>query len=292
MHRRSVSILGCGWLGLPLSRRLLSEGYLLKGTTTSPEKISLLRSYGISAYLIDIGPPVRGDDIASFFQSEIFFLNIPFRRTFKDPFVYKCQIEAVISFLERSPVKKIIFASSTSVYPSDAGFVTEEFAIAGENPRAQVLLQIEQRILLHPQFDSTILRFAGLVGEGREIGRLYARRPDGSFHPEEPVNLVHLHDCLEIIVQLIVKNVSGVVLNVCCDHHPAKGQLYARLDTRRARLAEVWHPKTARLYADAKPLKTDFDKQKMKRNKIVSNEKLKRLLDYQFIYPDPLMFPL
>lgn len=33
----TVSILGCGWLGLPLAEQLLAEGYSVKGSTTRAE---------------------------------------------------------------------------------------------------------------------------------------------------------------------------------------------------------------------------------------------------------------
>jgi len=39
---QKVSILGCGWLGKPLAVFLISKGYLVKGSTTSDEKLKLL----------------------------------------------------------------------------------------------------------------------------------------------------------------------------------------------------------------------------------------------------------
>ncbi|MEZ7854793.1 MAG: SDR family NAD(P)-dependent oxidoreductase, partial [Cyclobacteriaceae bacterium] len=30
-----ISILGCGWLGLPLARQLVQQGHQIKGSTTS-----------------------------------------------------------------------------------------------------------------------------------------------------------------------------------------------------------------------------------------------------------------
>ena len=42
-----VSILGCGWLGLPLAKSLIEKGFSVNGSTTSVEKI----------------PEVHGEDI-------------------------------------------------------------------------------------------------------------------------------------------------------------------------------------------------------------------------------------
>ena len=42
-----VSILGCGWLGLPLAKALIGEGYTVKGSTTTPAKLNLLKEEGV-----------------------------------------------------------------------------------------------------------------------------------------------------------------------------------------------------------------------------------------------------
>jgi len=47
-----ISILGYGWLGLPLAKVLLENGFSVKGSTTSVEKISVLENSGIQPYLI------------------------------------------------------------------------------------------------------------------------------------------------------------------------------------------------------------------------------------------------
>ena len=51
---QKVSILGCGWLGIPLAKALLKKGLLVKGSTTTVEKISLLKSFGVEPHLISI----------------------------------------------------------------------------------------------------------------------------------------------------------------------------------------------------------------------------------------------
>ena len=50
MNQKSISILGCGWLGLPLARQLIKLGYSVKGSTTSPEKIQILKGSQIDGY--------------------------------------------------------------------------------------------------------------------------------------------------------------------------------------------------------------------------------------------------
>ena len=50
----NISVLGCGWLGKPLSISFLEEGYIVKGSTTSIDKIETLEKLDIDAYLLNI----------------------------------------------------------------------------------------------------------------------------------------------------------------------------------------------------------------------------------------------
>ena len=49
---KHISLLGCGWLGLPLAKALLTNDFYVKGSTTSEEKLSTLKSFGIDPFLI------------------------------------------------------------------------------------------------------------------------------------------------------------------------------------------------------------------------------------------------
>ena len=51
---KQISILGCGWLGFPLAKSLLQKGYMVSGSTTSVEKISVLENAGITPFLIEL----------------------------------------------------------------------------------------------------------------------------------------------------------------------------------------------------------------------------------------------
>jgi UDP-N-acetyl-D-mannosaminuronate dehydrogenase len=42
INEKNISILGCGWLGLPLAKGSIGKGISVKGSTTSPNKISIL----------------------------------------------------------------------------------------------------------------------------------------------------------------------------------------------------------------------------------------------------------
>ena len=111
----NISVLGCGWLGKPLSISLLEEGYLVKGSTTSTDKIETLEKLDIDAYLLNIA---EFEEYYDFLQSDILIIAI----TSKDIDAF----ENLISQIQESTIQKVIFISSTSVYPSINRVMTEE----------------------------------------------------------------------------------------------------------------------------------------------------------------------
>lgn len=264
-----VSILGCGWLGLPLGRYLIGQGFPVKGSTTSAAKIRTLQDSGITPFLITCAPRLTGENIASFFQSNILFLNIPFRRDLKDPVYYQDQIASVAAQVERSPIKFVLFAGSTAVYPDSLKEAEEDFVFVPDNPRAKVLYETEHMLLHNRHFHATVIRFGGLYGGGRHLGQFMAGRKELP-EAQRPVNLIHLEDCIGIAAQIIEKDIRGEIFNAVGDGHPARKELYTQ-----AALSRGLEPP---LFKDESPGSY----------KIVSNAKVKRRLDYTFRHPDPL----
>src|SRR3989338_6768199 len=244
MKQPSTSILGCGWLGYPLAKHLVSLGFSVKGSTTTPEKLKILREHRIVPFLINGEHYITGNP-QEFFNSNILFLNIPFRRDLKDPHFFKEQIQSVIEHVCKSSIEFVIFASSTSIYPQSLECACEDASFVPDNPRSQVLYETEQLLLNNRFFQTTIIRFAGLCGETRVPRTLTS-----------VLNLIHLDDCVEIVTKIIRQNIRGEIFNACADVHL--------------------------------PV---FKEAKEGARKVVSNEKLKSYLGYQFKYPNPLDFP-
>ena len=73
-----VSILGCGWLGFPLAKKLIEIDFEVKGSTTSENKLDLLKSNNIEPFLITISEDKITGTISEFlYDSEILIINIP-----------------------------------------------------------------------------------------------------------------------------------------------------------------------------------------------------------------------
>ena len=58
MENKKVSVLGCGWYGLALAKKLISLGYDVKGSTTSEAKLDTLNMTMINEKGLAVNLPV------------------------------------------------------------------------------------------------------------------------------------------------------------------------------------------------------------------------------------------
>jgi nucleoside-diphosphate-sugar epimerase len=65
---KTISILGCGWLGIPLAETLIQKGFSIKGSTTSANKLSVLQNKGIEPFAISLEADGVEGDIQKFFR--------------------------------------------------------------------------------------------------------------------------------------------------------------------------------------------------------------------------------
>jgi len=251
---KTISILGSGWLGLPLARRFAARGDFIKTSTTSSERLVQLTREPVESHVIDLRKPLDG--IEAFLQASTLVINI----TCKDIDGFRRLLQKV----EASDIANVLFVSSTSVYPAANKTVTET---AGEESPGHPLVEIENLFRQSTQFSTTIVRFSGLIGGRRHPGRFF-RGGKIVKDPDARVNLIHLDDCLNILVRIVDGNVWGEVFNASADSHPKKREFY----THAAALADMPAPKFEESHAAA--------------FKIVDNRKLKQMLDYEFVYPD------
>ncbi|MFT7159872.1 MAG: nucleoside-diphosphate-sugar epimerase [Bacteroidia bacterium] len=259
--------MGCGWLGLPLAKHLVSKGHVIKGSTTSESKISNLKRNGVEPFLIDLRAVQSTAEISKFLASEFLVIAIPPRVKHHNNF--KEQIESLISFIEKSTIKKVIFISSTSVYPNTNNLVTEEDISIPESDSGIVLLEVERLLQSNKFFQTTILRMAGLYGYDRQPGRFLAGKKE-LVNADGKVNLIHQDDCIQIINNVLEKQLWNEVYNCCSDEHPTRQEFYTKAALTLGMEPPEFLPKEKSVF------------------KIISNQKLKAALNYEFIHPDPM----
>ena len=225
---KQISILGCGWLGLPLAKALLENGFLVNGSTTSEEKLSTLKNAGINPFLITLSEYKTDGNIANFLEnSEILIVDVPpkLRGSEKENFVSK--IKNVIPFIEKSSLNKVIFVSSTSVYGDIQTIVSEETVPQPDTEGGKQLLKAEQLLQSNEYFKTTVLRFGGLIGEDRNPIKFLAGRKNIE-NPKAPINLIHQKDCIAIILKIIEKKSWNETFNAASPFHPSREEYYTQ----------------------------------------------------------------
>jgi nucleoside-diphosphate-sugar epimerase len=226
---KQISILGCGWLGLPLAKSLLEKGFSVKGSTTSLQKIAVLENAGIQAFQIELSETEIKGEIGSFLKnSEILIIDIPpkLRSVTSENFVNK--IQNLIPFIKKSLVKKVIFISSTAVYNDEYSTVTETTQTNPDTESGKQLLQAEKLFLLAMfDFETTKIRFGGLIGDDRHpVYALSGRQNLGN--PSAAVNLIHQIDCIGIIERIIELDCWNQTFNAVAPFHPARKEYYTQ----------------------------------------------------------------
>jgi len=264
----SISILGCGWLGLPLGEYLVKKGYRVKGSTTEEDKLSKIEEKKIEPYLLILNPEIQGGRIKGFFDSDVLIVNFPPERRDDIVSYHKKQIESLISGVDDSMINNVIFVSSTSVYPDLNREVYEYERLKPTKSTGKALAQVEELLRNCDKFNTTVIRLGGLIGYDRMPGRFLSGKKDFA-DGDAPVNLIHRDDCIEIIYRIIRNNIWGETFNACADLHPTRKEFY----TEQARLIGLTPP--------------TFNQSGKTQYKIVSNKKLKEFLKYEFKYPDP-----
>lgn len=254
MNIKAISIIGSGWLGKPLSQHLGKRGYSLRISTTTKDKLASLKSINIEPFIINISNV--NDDINEFLLSEYLIINIPS----KDVDAFR----SLIHKIEKSKIEKVIFVSSTSVYADNNKTVTESDCKERINTPLYI---IEQLFSENEHFLTTVIRLGGLIGYSRNPGRFFLSGKNVK-NPDAPINLIHRDDCIGIITEIIKKEVWGEVLNCCADTHPTKREFYTQAALSIGENAPNFYLSSDSTY------------------KIVSNLKVKRILNYKFIYPD------
>lgn len=216
ISKSKVSILGCGWLGLPLGGQLAKQGFIVSGSTTTQDKLSIIESAGITPFLIDLKAEL--DDKNPFWNTDCLIINIPPSK-FADGAYYKGMSEV----LSVANAKHIIFVSSTSVYTDANREVVERDASEEAKSRSGIsLLKTEK--LFHGG-DHTVIRMAGLIGAGRHPGKFLSGKQNLKGG-KSPVNLIQLEDCIGVIEHILQQELWGEVFNACYPDHPTKKEYY------------------------------------------------------------------
>lgn len=269
MINKTISIIGCGWLGLPLGIGLTTQAWQVKGSTRQEEKLDILKTNRIQPFLLNFNPEPQGNWQEAF-NSEILIINIPpgVRRYGEDFHIE--QMKHLLKCAKKAAVKKIIYISSTSVYPENTQIAKEQDVSSPADAMNKTLAKAEE--MVREAVDSwLILRCGGLLGYDRIPGKYFAGRE--VEQGGKPVNYIHRDDVITIIEQFLSRQDGwNEVYNLVAPHHPARKDIYEY---------------NARKFGFDPITFKDVSKGEYK---IVDSSKVAQTLNYDFHYPNPLEF--
>ena len=224
-EKKTIAVLGCGWLGLPLAEKLLALGHTIKGSTTSEDKLETLDVKGIQAYLVQC----EEDNclgLKKFVENvDVLILTLPPGLRQNSERRFDLVIKNLAENILHSNIKHLIFISSTSVYGKITGNIDENSMPRPFSESGKQLLKCEELLLSATQYHTTVLRFGGLIGPNRHPVFSLAKR-DAIVNPEGEINLIHLEDCINCLLAVIEKQKENSVFNAVTPFHPNRKSYY------------------------------------------------------------------
>lgn len=252
---KTISILGTGWLGYALASDLKND-FNVKVSIRTNEKKEEYINEGLDPYLLN---EENLDFLDELLECDYLFINFP-------PSKFNNYLEFlnnIYSHKNISKVKKLIFISSTSIYPNEQTIFNEDFEI--KNPISQNVYDAE--ILIKSRTD-VILRCSGLMGSNRIAGKYFAGKVLDS--EDVKVNYVHRDDVISATIFAIENDIKGI-FNLCASSHPSRKEVYLL---------------NAKKYNFEKPI---FENKKEYKNRIIDGSKIERL-GFEYKYPNPLEY--
>jgi nucleoside-diphosphate-sugar epimerase len=273
-NQKSVSIIGCGWLGKALAKSLIADHYHVLGTTQQQDKLVELTALGIKAELLSLPIDISHVKEKEIFLSSSLIICIPpqIRQGKTD---YADKVSQIVTAAEQGSVEKIILISTTAVYSDLLGNIDESSCLNESSAKVTLLAEAEKRALSFNK-QSIVLRAAGLVGKHRHPGS-FLRHKRMLTAPNAWVNLIHQQDVIGVITELLSRSDITGVYNLASKMKMNKRALYS-IAAKALKLEE--------------PI---FDKQELDQagvhknsanelGKLIISDKIRQSLVYQFQY--------
>jgi nucleoside-diphosphate-sugar epimerase len=226
MKKLNISILGCGWLGLPLLKSLVADGHYVNGSSRNPETLTSIEAAGGHAFHTDLPDQISRGFFGGMFSTLIITLPPRGRSLGEEATAHYLECLKAIPLVHTRSPPRVIFTSSTGIYGNTPGMITETTPPRPITHSGRAVVAAENW-LESTASTYSVLRLAGLVSPNRHPGRFYGGSNRSISQADAPINLVHRDDVIAAIHLLLKKGWQrGDVYNVCSQTHPIKGDFY------------------------------------------------------------------
>lgn len=226
-----ISIVGLGWLGLPLAQKLqLNKNYSVSGSKSSSEGVEAVQNLGLECQLLNttLDLSLRHPGIKALFTCDTFVITLP-PNGHHGSKKYASIVAALAKSAEYCGAKRIIFTSSISVYGKQANIVTENSYCEPVTESGDAVLAAEEAILSAVKIPVCIVRLGGLFGDDR-LPQNWIRNKTHFDYPNHSINLVHRSDAVNALVAIIESDWSeNKIYNVVVAMHPTRYEYYNKI---------------------------------------------------------------
>ena len=214
--KEKITIIGGGWIGIPLAEALQKEGFEIVISSRKVEKQVYFKSRNwspIGLEFTETSVSINLLDNKSL-ETDVLIIGLP-------PTGFVNYPAIISSLLASFPSKtQVIFLSSTSVYLDTIGLLNEASPRKINHP----LVQAEEHVLKQKKY--CVLRLGGLIGPGRHPINQLIKKEMPISDGETPVNLIHQADVIRAVSMLINQKITGETFNLCSPEHPTRKVYY------------------------------------------------------------------
>jgi len=276
MSEPTAMVIGTGFIGAPVIAALLARGYAVRGFNRRAQRPPCIGAHDGAALSVRALDLLRDDPRVALGPGDVWIACYASGGHQDRRALYVDGARALVEAAARHRPGRVVYTSSTSALPDVDAWLDETTAQRPTGERGAVQRDAEdvwRDGLAALGIPLTILRLAGLYGPGRELGRLYLRRPEEPMrgHGHQPTNLVHRDDAVTAVLAAatVTPPVTGVV-HVCDDDHRTRREMVDALARRVSGPTPQWEaPPPA-----GRPV-----------GKRVANERMKQLLGVELRHP-------
>lgn len=229
MIKKTIGILGCGWLGFAIAKQLIIDGYTIKGTVRDHNKLAKIKKAGIDGYILDLKEDKLYGDVADFLKgTNVLFINIPpgLRKNPESDFAQRMKL--LMTFVNTANVQQVIFVSSTSVFEDKELIpVYDENSIPNSSGNNGKKIYEAEQVVQDFFENTTILRPCGLIGADRHPIKMLSGRT-GLKNPNTPINLVTREHVIQVVQKIILGTIKAPVVHAVSEPHEARKSYYLK----------------------------------------------------------------
>ncbi len=198
-------IIGCGYTGRRVARRLLAAGIPVTATTRDPDSLRDLSAQGVKVVRWDATEPPSVETLRNAMAPGVrVLLSVP---TLRGPHGLDDPTPRIVEALGDAP-SRVVYLSTTGVY-GRARDVDETTPPAPATERQRLRVEAEQAVRRGPWL-SLVLRPAAIYGPGRGV---HAALREGSFRlggdGSNFVSRIHVDDLATLAEEALLSDLTG-----------------------------------------------------------------------------------